>query len=143
VNASLHIGDHEYEQNTRYVPYENISCVYSLDGSEWQKMTLVSATKSELFPSIPNNFWYSNMWLNYTATLKDVSEGIHYLRIGVKPDSIRTSQDQPLVYFNVVNQPSTLPAEEPLPILVIALVLSVVSVVATADTMVYVKKRRS
>ncbi len=145
ANVSLHIGGHEYEPNTHYVPYENISCVYSLDGSEWRNMTLVSSAKSELFPSIPNNFWYSNMWLNYTATLQGVSEGLHCLKIGVKPDSIPTrdlmsSEDQPLVYFNVANQPSTLPAIDPLPKLVIAIVISGSLAAATA-VVIYRKKR--
>jgi len=154
VNVSLHIGGHEYEPNTHYVPYQNIGCVYSLDGSEWQNMTLVSSAKSELFPSLPNKWWYSNMWLNYTATLHNVSEGSHYLRIDVKPDSIRTrdissSQDQPLVYFNVMPsipqgvepaQPAdaTFPAPDLLLILPSALVLAVVAVAALD----YRKKRK-
>lgn|SRR5665647_366368 len=42
VNAGLHIGGIESEPNTHYVPYQNISCIYSLDGSEWQNMSFVS-----------------------------------------------------------------------------------------------------
>jgi hypothetical protein len=148
VNASLHIGGHEYEPNTHYVPYQNVSCVYSLDGSEWQNMTLVSETKSELFPSIPNNFWYSNMRLNYTATLQGVSEGSHQLRIDVKPDSIRTrsissSQEKPVVYFNVIGQPSTTaPASDSFLPLANALVVSASAGVIAVAAVVYLKKRK-
>jgi len=154
VNVSLHIGGHEYEPNTHYVPYQNISCAYSLDDFEWQEMSLVSVGGHEAFCSLVNPYWYSNTWLNYTATLHNVSEGSHYLRIDVKPDSIRTrdissSQDQPLVYFNVMPsipqevepaQPpdTTSPAPDLLLILSSALVLAVVAVAA----LVYWKKRK-
>jgi hypothetical protein len=141
VNASLHIGGHEYERNTHYVPYQNISCVYSLDGSEWQNMTFVSAVKNEQFPSIPNKFWYSNMWVNYTATLHDVAEGSHYLKVDVKPDSIRTSdissgRDKPLVYFNVISRPST--QLDSIPIIGL-----VIGIIFTAGFIIYVKKSKS
>ncbi len=147
VNASLHIGGHEYEPNTHYVPYQNISCVYSLDGSEWQNMTLVSATKSELFPSIPNNFWYSNMWLNYTATLHDVSEGSHQLRIDVKPESIRTrdisnSQEKPAVYFNVIGQPSVAPASDSSQLLESVLLVGASAGSVALAGLIYRKKRK-
>ncbi len=150
VNASLHIGGHEYEPNTHYVPYQNISCLYSLDESEWQNMTLVSATKSELFPSIPNNFWYSNMWLNYTATLHGVSGGSHYLRIGVVPDSIPIGYDSSqgsIVYFNVVdNGADSRPSTSELgsaQILTGVFVFGTVAAVVAVAAVVYVKKRRA
>ena len=75
INVWLYIGGTEKESNTHYIPYEDISCLYSLDGAEWQNMTLLSAVKSELFPSIPNNYWYSNMRINFSASLIDVSTG--------------------------------------------------------------------
>ena len=149
VNVSLHIGSHEYEKNMHYVPYQNITCVYSLDDSEWQNMTLVSAVKNEQFPSLPNKFWYSTMWINYTATMHDVSDGSHYLRIDVKPDSIRTGdisniQDLPLVYFNVIDQPSTELINHPstdlnsLPIIGL-----VIGIIFTAGFIIYFKKIKS
>ena len=88
VNAGLHIGGIESEPNTHYVPYQNISCVYSLDGSDWQNMTLVSVGGHEAFCSLVNPYWYSNTWLNYTATLHNISEGTHFLRLDVKSDSL-------------------------------------------------------
>lgn len=143
VNAGFYIGGIEYEPNTHYLPYQNISLVYSLDSSEWQNMTLVSAVKCELFPSIPNNFWYSNMWLNYTATLHNVSGGPHYLRIGVRPDSIGIidiyrSQNEPLVYFNVINQPST--QRESIPIIGLIIVTILAVTIFAAGSLIYIKK---
>jgi hypothetical protein len=90
INVWLYIGGIEKEPNTHYIPYQDISCLYSLDGAELQNMALLSAIKSELFPSIPNNYWYSNMRINFTATLIDVSRGEHDLHFSVKPDSIHT-----------------------------------------------------
>ena len=147
VNASLHIGGHEYDKNSQFVPYENISCVYSVDGSEWRNMTLVSATKGELFPSIPNNWWYSNMWLNYSATLSNLPEGSHYLRIGVRPDGIPVSdisggEEKHLVHFNVVGNPSNAPASDSLPLLLGSLVVGISATVAVAAA-AYLEKRRA
>ena len=90
INVWLYIGGTEKEPNTHYIPYQDISCLYSLDGAEWHNMTVLSAVKSELFPSIPNNYWYSNMRINFTATLIYVSTGEHDLRFSVKPDGIHT-----------------------------------------------------
>ena len=88
VNAGLHIGGIEYEPNTHYVPYQNITCIYSLDGSEWQNMSLVSVGGHEAFSSMVNPFYYSNTWLNYTSTLHEISNGTHLLQLDVKPDSL-------------------------------------------------------
>jgi hypothetical protein len=139
VNASLYIGGREYEQGTHYVPYQNISCVYSLDGSEWQNMSFVSAVKTEPFPSPVNKYWYSSMWINYTATLHNVSKGTHYLKVDVHPKSIPTrdigSSYKPLVHFNVIvsNQPSTE--------LNITLIIGLVIVTTvTVGSLIYVKK---
>jgi hypothetical protein len=88
VNVGLHIGGIEYEPNTRYVPYQNISCVYSLDASEWQNMSLVSVGGHEAFSSMVNPFYYSNTWLNYTSTIHNISNGTHLLQLDVKPDSL-------------------------------------------------------
>jgi hypothetical protein len=88
ANVGLHIGGIEYEPNTHYVPYQNFICVYSLDGSEWQNMSFVSVGGHEAFSSMVNPYWYSNTWLNYTATLYNISNGTHLLRFDVKPDSL-------------------------------------------------------
>ena len=91
VNVDLYVGGHESEIGSRYVPYQNISCVYSLDGSEWQNTSLVSFSNLDTFPSTVNNFWYTTMWLNYTVVLHNVSEGLHYLNFKVTPNAIHFS----------------------------------------------------
>jgi hypothetical protein len=88
INASLFIGSHESEPGTHYIPYQDISCVYSIDGSEWQNMSLVSVYIHEPFCSLVNPFWYSTADLNYSATLHGLSEGEHHLQFNIKPDSI-------------------------------------------------------
>ena len=96
-------------KGSHYIPYQNISCVYSLDDSEWQNLTLVSASSPLIFPSLVNKYWYVTMWLNYTAVLHNVSDGSHYLKIDVTPDSVRSreegSEGKPLIYFSVIKQP--------------------------------------
>jgi hypothetical protein len=88
INASLFIGSHESEPGTHYIPYQDISCVYRLDGSEWQNMSLISVYIHEPFCSLVNPFWYSTADLNYSATLHGLSEGEHHLQFNIKPDSI-------------------------------------------------------
>ena len=88
INASLHIGYHESERGTYYIPYQNISCVYSLDGSDWQNLSLVSVNIPKPFHSMVNPYWYSTAELGYSATLHDLSEGEHYLQFSIKPDNL-------------------------------------------------------
>jgi len=88
INASLYIGYHESEPGTHYIPYQNISCVYSLDGSEWQNMSLISVYIYEPFSSMVNPVWYSTAELNYSATLYDLPEGEHHLQFSLKPDAL-------------------------------------------------------
>lgn len=146
VNASVYIGGHEWEKGSRYIPYQNISCVYSLDGSEWQNMSLVSFKKADPFPSLVNNFWYNTMWLNYSVILHNVSEGSHYLKIDVKPDSIHTREESsekenPFVYFTVAqNSNSELLSKNAVffAILAISILFGVIAIVA-----VIIKRKRS
>lgn len=109
INASLYVDGLEYEPGTHYIPYDNISCVYSLDDSDWQNMFLFSVEYGEPTSDLVNNYYYNYMWLNYSAVLYNVTEGAHYLRIDVQPNSIRSRDsgsgyDDPLVYFYVKNQ---------------------------------------
>ncbi len=141
VNVSLHIGGIEYEPNTHYVPYQNMSCIVSLDDAGWREMSLVSVGGLEAFSSVANPFWYSNTWLNYTAALHSVSGGQHYVRIGVKPDGIPLSYESSqgsLVYFNIINSAQ----EKPFPWLPVAAVSVIVGAVVAVAAVVYGKKRR-
>jgi hypothetical protein len=134
VNLTLRLGGYEFGSNTHYFPLQSISCVYSLDGSDWQNMTFVSAFEDEQWPSCL--FWYSETWVNYTTTLQDVAEGSHYVTIEVKPDSLRTNQT--LIHFNVISQPST-QLVSPLTVGVIGVIFVVTFAIASG---IYVKKGR-
>ena len=98
-------------------------------------MTFVSAVEDERWPS--RLFWYSKTWVNYSATLNDVSEGSHYLKIDVKPDSLRTNET--LIHFNVANQPST-KLDSTQMVAVIGATIIVITFAAVA--IVYVKKSK-
>jgi hypothetical protein len=112
IKVSLHIGGIEYTPNTHYVPYQNLSCIYKLDDFDWQNMSLASLGGEEAFCSSVNPYWYGNTWLNYSATLQGLSKGAHSVKIDVRPDiipirDINSSQDKPLVFFNVINDQSS------------------------------------
>jgi hypothetical protein len=132
LNLTLRVDGYEFGANTNYFPYQNISCVYSLDGSEWQNMTFVSAVEGEQWQS--RLFWYSKTWMNYTATLQDVPDGSHYLKFDVQPGSLRTNET--LIHFNVVGQPSTLTDNTPMVAAIGVIIVVAVAVIA----IMYVKK---
>ena len=147
VNADAYIGGHEQEIGSRYIPYQNISCVYSLDGSEWQNMSLVSFSNLNTFSSLVNSFWYTTMWLNYTVVLHNAPEGLHYLTFNVTPNATYSRSysgpEKTSVHFEVQSsEPS--PVQSPLnelnDILIIGLVIAVVICVGSV---IYVKKALS
>jgi len=89
VKVYMYVGSHESEPGVHYIPYQEISCFYSLDGGDWQNMSLDFVKVHEPFSSLVNeNYYYRTVDLNYTATLYNVSEGTHQLRFSVKPESI-------------------------------------------------------
>lgn len=137
VNVSVYIGGTEYVKESHYIPYQNIRFIYSLDGSEWQNLTFVSASSPLIFPSLVNNYWYVTMRVNYTTVLHNVTEGSHFLKIDITPNSIplreEGSEGKPLITFSVINQPLidwTLVG-----VLVVVIIVSVVVV-----SLVYFKK---
>jgi hypothetical protein len=156
VNAGLHIGGIELEPDTHYVPYQNISCVYSLDGSKWQNMSLVSVGGQGAFCSPVNPYWYSNTWLNYTTTLHNISGGTHFLRLDVKPDSLSPrvksidSLDKASVNFTI-SQKSNItekPDSELLPknaecFAILSLVIATISIVVVLSLLFFKKHRKS
>lgn len=112
IDVYVHIGGHEYEKGLHYIPYQNFSCVYSLDNGEWQNLTLISYNESPPFASIVNKWWHRVMDINCTATLQNVTAGPHFLTIAIQPDSIlflneSGSLSKPLVNFYVTDKPST------------------------------------
>lgn len=141
INASLYVDGTEYEPGKHYIPYENISCVYSLDDSDWQNMSLFSVNNGEITSDLVNNYFYNYMLLNYTAILHNVTEGSHCLRIDVHPNNIRSRDsssgyDKPLVYFYVKNQLIT----ESTIILLGGLVIAATAILGSA---IYIIKKKS
>jgi hypothetical protein len=137
VNVSVYIGGTEYVKESHYIPYQNISFIYSLDDSDWQNMTLVSASSPQIFPSLVNNYWYATMRVNYTTVLHNVTEGSHFLKIDITPNSIplreEGSEGKPLITFSVINQPLidwTL-----IGVIIVVIVVSVIAI-----SLIYVKK---
>ncbi|MGD6810587.1 MAG: hypothetical protein ACQCN3_12890 [Candidatus Bathyarchaeia archaeon] len=140
VNVSVYIGGHENVQGTHYIPYQNISCIYSLDDSEWQNLTLATVSSPQVFPSLVNKYWHVTMRLNYTAILNNVSEGSHYLKIDVTPNSIPSreegSEDKPVINFNIANRPL-------IDWTLIEIIIAVITVSVIAVSLIYVKKLKT
>jgi hypothetical protein len=137
VNISVYIGGTEYVKESHYIPYQNISFIYSLDDSDWQNMTLVSASSPQIFPSLVNNYWYVTMRVNYTTVLHNVTEGSHFLKIDITPNSIplreEGSEGKPMITFSVINQPL-------IDWTLIGIIIVVIAVSVIAISLIYVKK---
>jgi len=105
VDVYMHAGSHESEPGIHYIPYQDISCLCSLDGGDWQNMSLSFVKEHEPFTSLVNEHYYHcTVDLNYTATLYNVSDGAHQLRFRVTPlDS---------TYVSFVHHPASANASE-------------------------------
>jgi hypothetical protein len=136
IKADVYIGAHDYMKDSHYIPYQNISCIYSLDGSEWLNMTLISRSQPYIFPSLVNNYWYVTMWFNYTAVLHNVTAGSHVLKIDVAPNDVRSREEggegKPVIHFNVNSQPLT----------AWALVVIIVITVSVVVVLIYFRKNK-
>jgi hypothetical protein len=130
VNVGLHIGGREETPGIHYVPYQNISCVYSLDGSEWQRMSLLSVNPAEPFSSGGSPLYYSNTWLNCTVLIQNITEGTHSLRVDIKPNTIYTmsihGQGKPIIQFYVVNQAPLTDELDKFPILTLFIIITII-----------------
>jgi hypothetical protein len=94
------------------------------------------------------------MEANYTVVLQDLSEGSHFIRVAVKPDSVRSSNYyasglEPSVNFTINKQsPTTItssspmqPAEPLTPELNYAMAVGVSAITVIAVIAVVLKKR--
>jgi hypothetical protein len=138
VDVFVHLGGTEYEQGLHYIPIQNISCVYSLDNSEWQNLTLVSFKESPPFASYVNKWYYKVMDINYTTTLQNITGGLHFLKIAMKPDGIFFSGlygnvGCPIVSFNVTDEPQTNSNES-------LIIGSIIGVASISCVLLYFKK---
>ena len=105
VKVYIHAGSHESEPGVHYIHYQDISCFYSLDGGDWQNMSLSFVKEHEPFSSLVNeNYYHCTVDLNYTATLYNVSEGAHQIRFNVTPLES--------TYVSFVHQPASANASE-------------------------------
>jgi hypothetical protein len=86
VKVYMHAGSHESEPGVHYIPYQDICCFCSLDGGDWQNMSLSFVKEHEPLSSLVNeNYYHCTVDLNYTATLYNVPDGAHQLRFRVTP----------------------------------------------------------
>jgi hypothetical protein len=120
LNVTLYLGATEWVPRSHVIPYQEINCVYSLDNGEWKNAPLTSTIQKEAWQSIVNKCWYNQMESNYTVVLQGLSEGLHFIRVAVKPDNVHSynyySFDlEPSVNFTINNPNATmiLPSAQP------------------------------
>jgi hypothetical protein len=68
------------------IPYQEISCLYRLDNGEWQNTTLNNASKQGYSGYPINRIWAILVDCNYTATLQDLTNGVHILDVDFQPN---------------------------------------------------------
>ena len=147
LTVILYLSGTELVPESHKIPYEQISCVYSLDDGEWENASFVSNTKSHVWKSFVNELWYNQMDCTYTAILHDIPDGLHTLRVAVKPAGIRSynSHDvddrEATVEFTTSDQSSIVSIIMQQPELITILVVIIISIIAIVA--IFKKKRRT
>ena len=118
LEVTLYLGATEWVPGSHVIPYQEISCVYSLDNGEWKNTLLNSTTKKEPWQSLVNAWWFNQMESKYNVVLQNLSEGLHFIKVAAKPDSLRSNNYyerdlEPSVNFTIKQSPT--PTLSPLP----------------------------
>ncbi len=165
VNISVRFYAFSRAKNA-LVPYQEISCLYSVDNGEWQNATLhnASAHKYSWYPA--NRMWEIYVDCYYNATLQSLSNGVHLLEVDFKPDiggRSRLSSNGKLFASEHSSPNTTLPRNASITFYVFgnnkpnptaqpinteydplfSIIVLTISVLVTSSLLIYFKKRKN
>jgi|WetSurMetagenome_2_1015567.scaffolds.fasta_scaffold02931_10 hypothetical protein len=88
--------------------FQNVSCSYSLDNGEWQRINNSNVTSNKSQPDI--NFWdglLHKLNVTYSTALQNLSEGMHFMNVTIEAnDTFRIISSFDTTTFNVPQLPS-------------------------------------
>lgn len=73
------------KSNSGLIPYQDINCIYQLDDGEWRNASLYYASEQETWGDPTGGYW-NQIYCNYSAVLKGLSNGVHSLNVTITPD---------------------------------------------------------
>ncbi len=155
LNVSVMLSVYAYTSNPGIIPYQDISCIYSLDGGEWKSIPFQFYSGKGVMPSSNPGRYYDQITCFYNATMEKLSEGKHSIRVEVKPDSLRSYKEwstlNQSVNFAISNSlptpsESNAPAsgtENPQSSIVAAGTVTAIGVIASLGIILYFKKHKA
>lgn len=87
LNISIRFSAYSEAPNSSVIPYQDISCIYQLDNSEWTNASLYSASDNGFRDWVNGGYW-NIIKCNYSALLQGLSNGAHLLNVSLKPGEI-------------------------------------------------------
>lgn len=105
-NVSIEFYNNSPTKLSRAVPYQNITCIYSVDNGEWKNASFNALTDSKKCPSLANGgYWYEE-FCTYGAVAQGLSEGLHFINVTVTPSEVHSHDSYSLgsdssLYFTV------------------------------------------
>jgi len=87
LNISMAFYTHAPALDSGEIPYQEVSCIYSLDDCECKDVPLTSVRHQE-FADLPNGGYWVKAFCIYGGDVSGLSGGQHFISLSVKPDEI-------------------------------------------------------
>ena len=158
VSLNISVAFEAYSHmNSTVIPYQDITCIYRLDSSEWRNASFNSVSEPTIYWSWVNQIYTIQITCSYSATLQVSSSGLHSVSVDVNPDVIRsfdsrTYNDSIGVEYYYLNTTvnfyvsNSLEHSDSFPIVPstasIAAVTIAIAIVGVAGLLVYFKKHK-
>jgi hypothetical protein len=88
LNVTLRFDIHEMYLHSASIPYQNISCVYSLDNNEWMNIPFERVSSSGEFSDPLTHGYIYQIGCTYNTHLQGLSAGEHFINVTVKPNGV-------------------------------------------------------
>jgi hypothetical protein len=156
LNVTVRLCVFACESHPGVIPYQDITCIYSLDGGEWASVPFQFYAWKGVMPSANKGRYYDVVVCFYAVGVMNLSEGGHSIRVAVKPDSLRSyyrensTLEQSINFMAIEKSPVLTESPPPEPRMqqsgsgyaVAAGVAAIASEVASLGLTSYFKKRK-
>jgi hypothetical protein len=91
LNVEIQFSSYTFTRNSGVIPYQNISCIYSLDGGEWKNASFSTVRiTGDVKNPVREGYWYT-IQCTYNAVVRGMPEGRHNINVTVMPEEVRAS----------------------------------------------------
>jgi hypothetical protein len=147
LNASVLLSVYANASQPGIIPYQNVSCFYSLDNEQWVSVPFCFTFGKGVMPSVNEGRYYDQITCFYSKDVENLSEAWHQIRVAVKPDILHSHHGdgntlEGLVNFSVTKQspvPTQSPEPQPEPFpATLAIIIAVLVIIATIALVVVI-----